>query len=81
MEKALLELLEDFHSGKLRAFGSGQQMQQMTNIREQQESLAKLHFDLGATNESMQSSAGENMTKLVQKLELLTTSLEQLTIN
>jgi hypothetical protein len=56
-------------------------MEQMTNIREQQESLAKLHFDLGATNDSFEMQSSENMTKLVQKLETLTNSLEQLTIN
>ncbi|KAJ8946671.1 hypothetical protein NQ318_019985 [Aromia moschata] len=48
MERALLGLLADFHSGKLRAFGSGCTMEQMTNIREQQEKLTKLHFDLGS---------------------------------
>ena len=48
METVLLKLLDDFNSGKLRAFGQGCSMEQMSSIRDQQESLAKLHFDLGA---------------------------------
>ncbi|XP_055541699.1 coiled-coil domain-containing protein 28A isoform X2 [Wyeomyia smithii] len=88
MERALLGLLDDFHSGKLKAFGSGCTMEQMTSIREQQESLAKLHFDLG--NESSAASASfsssnadsnqsqANMKKLVAKLEQLSFSIEKL---
>lgn len=84
MERALLGLLEDFHSGKLKAFGSGCTMEQMTSIREQQESLAKLHFDLGnessfgsnAANNDVQSQ--NNMKKLVAKLEQLSFSIEKL---
>lgn len=84
MERALLGLLEDFHSGKLKAFGSGCTMEQMTSIREQQESLAKLHFDLG-NEASLSSNAGNNeaqsqngMRKLVAKLEQLSFSIEKL---
>ncbi|XP_058818696.1 coiled-coil domain-containing protein 28A isoform X2 [Topomyia yanbarensis] len=87
MERALLGLLDDFHSGKLKAFGSGCTMEQMTSIREQQESLAKLHFDLG--NESSSAAVGNNagnsevqsqnnMKKLVAKLEQLSFSIEKL---
>lgn len=84
MERALLGLLEDFHSGKLKAFGSGCTMEQMTSIREQQESLAKLHFDLGnessfgsnVANNEVQSQ--NNMKKLVAKLEQLSFSIEKL---
>ncbi|XP_052893974.1 uncharacterized protein LOC128301495 [Anopheles moucheti] len=87
MERALLGLLEDFHSGKLKAFGSGCTMDQMTNIREQQESLAKLHFDLGTEaftggsnnpNTDNELQAQSNMKKLVQKLEQLSFSIEKL---
>nr|XP_019540847.2 coiled-coil domain-containing protein 28A isoform X1 [Aedes albopictus] len=84
MERALLGLLEDFHSGKLKAFGSGCTMEQMTSIREQQESLAKLHFDLG-NEASLGANAGNNeaqsqnsMRKLVAKLEQLSFSIEKL---
>ena len=92
MEQALLGLLDDFHSGKLRAFGAGT-MDQMTNIREQQERLAKLHFELGGAvhnmmmgDDSTTSSvngepdtlAQENMTRLVKQLEQLSVSIEGL---
>ncbi|XP_050085317.1 coiled-coil domain-containing protein 28B isoform X2 [Anopheles aquasalis] len=89
MERALLGLLEDFHSGKLKAFGSGSTMEQMTSIREQQESLAKLHFDLGTeaftgtgttgpNKPDNEVQAQSNMKKLVQKLEQLSFSIEKL---
>ncbi|XP_053958656.1 uncharacterized protein LOC128863491 isoform X1 [Anastrepha ludens] len=86
MERALLGLLDDFHSGKLKAFGSGCTMEQMTKIREQQESLAKLHFELAAAEEDSLENvndfnavkAQENMLQLVQRLEQLSISIEQL---
>lgn len=56
MEQALLGLLDDFHSGKLRAFGGTGTMDQMTNIREQQERLAELHFELGGAVHNMMMS-------------------------
>lgn len=85
METALLHLLEDFHSGKLRAFGKDCSMEQMTAIREQQEHLARLHFDLGAHQELFAplSDEGlrvgqENMQRLMESLEQLSVSIEQL---
>lgn len=86
MERALLGLLEDFHSGKLRAFGGGCTMEQMTNIREQQEKLAKLHFDLAGasdpslTDESLKQSQN-TMSQLIQRLEQLSVSIEGLHSN
>uniref|UniRef100_A0A6B2E4N1 Coiled-coil domain-containing protein 28B n=1 Tax=Phlebotomus kandelakii TaxID=1109342 RepID=A0A6B2E4N1_9DIPT len=81
MERALLGLLEDFHSGKLRAFGSGCTMEQMTDIREQQERLAKLHFELGgeaAEDSQAELNAQQKMSQLVMKLENLSVSIEKL---
>ncbi|XP_055683920.1 uncharacterized protein LOC129790459 [Lutzomyia longipalpis] len=83
MERALLGLLEDFHSGKLRAFGSGCTMEQMTDIREQQEWLAKLHFELGAGDDptdgsQSEANAQQKMSQLVNKLENLSVSIEKL---
>lgn len=83
MERALLGLLADFHSGKLRAFGSGCTMDQMTNIREQQEKLAKLHFDLGAAldpslNDDSLRRSQTTMSQLIQRLEQLSVSIEGL---
>ncbi|XP_059617296.1 uncharacterized protein LOC132262160 [Phlebotomus argentipes] len=81
MERALLGLLEDFHSGKLRAFGSGCTMEQMTDIREQQERLAKLHFELGggdASEDAQAEHGAQKMSQLVMKLENLSVSIEKL---
>lgn len=86
MEKALLELLDDFHTGKLSAFGSGCSMEQLINIRDQQEHLTRLHFRLCADLEkpddkedgSDNSSAQDKMSQLVQNLEQLSTSIEHL---
>lgn len=66
--------------------GSGCTMDQMTKIREQQESLAKLHFELAAAEEDSlehgntfnTSRAQENMLQLMQRLEQLSISIEQL---
>ncbi|XP_011144090.1 uncharacterized protein LOC105185928 isoform X1 [Harpegnathos saltator] len=83
MEQALLQLLEDFHSGNLRAFGKDCSMEQMTEIREQQERLARLHFELGQRQEVggeqsglRQSSA--NMRHLLQRLQQLSFCIEKL---
>ncbi|KAF0045879.1 hypothetical protein F2P81_002408 [Scophthalmus maximus] len=46
MEKGLLSLLNDFHSGKLQAFGNECSIDQMEQVREMQEKLARLQFDL-----------------------------------
>jgi len=46
MEKGLLSLLDDFHSGKLQAFGSDDAFKKMDAVREQQEELARMHFRL-----------------------------------
>ncbi|KAF5303064.1 hypothetical protein FQR65_LT08393 [Abscondita terminalis] len=83
MEQALLGLLADFHSGKLKAFGSGSTMEQMTNIREQQEKLAKLHFDLGTASDPSLTEEGlkhshTTMTQLIERLERLSVSIEGL---
>ncbi|KAK6641416.1 hypothetical protein RUM44_013127 [Polyplax serrata] len=85
MEHALLQLLEDFHSGKLRAFAKDCSMEQMQGIREQQERLARLHFDLCAQQDLFAplSEEGllanqENMKKLMGSLEQLSLSIEKL---
>ncbi|XP_013144560.1 PREDICTED: coiled-coil domain-containing protein 28A [Papilio polytes] len=84
MEKALLELLDDFHTGKLSAFGSGCSMEQMINIRDQQEHLARLHFRLYGDAEKPtedgfdNSDSKDKMSQLVQSLEQLSASIEHL---
>ncbi|CAG9575579.1 unnamed protein product [Danaus chrysippus] len=86
MEKALLELLDDFHTGKLSAFGTGCSMEQMINIRDQQENLARLHFSLYGdaekpTEDSFENSSNDKMGQLVQSLEQLSASIELLQSN
>lgn len=88
METALLHLLEDFHSGKLRAFGKDCSMEQMEAIREQQERLARLHFDLGAAQELFPPlseeglwSGRESMQRLIKSLEKLSVCIERLHIS
>ncbi|XP_074098091.1 uncharacterized protein LOC141526849 isoform X2 [Cotesia typhae] len=85
MEQALLQLLEDFHSGNLRAFGKDCSMEQMTEIREQQERLARMHFEIGQqqprhqekdTSGPGQSSA--NMRHLLHRLQQLSMCIEKL---
>ncbi|XP_077489067.1 uncharacterized protein LOC144099549 isoform X2 [Amblyomma americanum] len=51
MEQGLLQLLHDFHSGKLQAFGKDCTFEKMEHVREQQERLARLHFELNAQQE------------------------------
>ncbi|XP_063985358.1 coiled-coil domain-containing protein 28A isoform X1 [Diachasmimorpha longicaudata] len=84
MEQALLQLLEDFHSGNLQAFGKDCSMEQMIEIREQQEKLARLHFELGQRQDGVgsetaglrQSSA--SMRHLLHKLQQLSVCIEKL---
>lgn len=60
-------------------------MEQMQGIREQQERLARLHFDLGAQqdlfaplSEEGLNANQENMQKLMGSLEQLSMSIEKL---
>ncbi|OXU20284.1 hypothetical protein TSAR_005911 [Trichomalopsis sarcophagae] len=93
MEQALLQLLEDFHSGNLLDAGSlpfcenaGKDcsMEQMTEIREQQEKLARLHFEMGqrqdihGTEQSGFRQSSANMHNLLQRLEQLSVCIEKL---
>lgn len=85
MEQGLLQLLEDFHSGKLQAFGQNCTFEKMESVREQQEKLARLHFDLNSqqemsgqhTDEGIKVAKG-NLSKLVENLQVLSHSIEQL---
>ncbi|TRZ24640.1 hypothetical protein HGM15179_002468 [Zosterops borbonicus] len=46
MERGLLSLLNDFHSGKLQAFGNECSIEQMEHVRSMQEKLARLNLEL-----------------------------------
>jgi len=85
MEKELLTLLSDFNTGKLRAFGHGCSMEAMEQIRDQQENLAKLHFDLAGKqdlsaplNEEAIRTANDNMDRLMTDLERLSMAIGKL---
>uniref|UniRef100_A0A8C4XB86 Coiled-coil domain containing 28A n=1 Tax=Erpetoichthys calabaricus TaxID=27687 RepID=A0A8C4XB86_ERPCA len=76
MEKGLLGLLNDFHSGKLQAFGNECSIDQMEHVREMQEKLAKLHFDLYGEVEEMpedqrKSARDGNLEKLLNNVSLV----------
>ncbi|GFU58046.1 coiled-coil domain-containing protein 28B [Nephila pilipes] len=75
MEQGLLKLLDDFHSGKLQAFGKDCTFEKMEQVREQQEKLARLHFELNTQQEiyGPQSEDGrrvgrENLGKLIENM-------------
>ncbi|XP_030217217.1 coiled-coil domain-containing protein 28A isoform X1 [Gadus morhua] len=91
MEKGLLGLLNDFHSGKLQAFAvtrsdgclKGSELNhsnecsidQMEQVREMQEKLARLHFDLygevdGMPDDQRKAACDSNMDKLLNNAGL-----------
>ncbi|XP_051892070.1 coiled-coil domain-containing protein 28B isoform X2 [Pristis pectinata] len=72
MECGLLHLLNDFHSGKLQAFGKDCSFEQMEHVREMQEKMAHLHFSLDSHVEEL----SEDKKKVVSDR-----NLEQLLIN
>lgn len=85
MERSLLTLLEDFQSGRLKAFSRDGTMDKMRRVREQQERLAKLHFDLyeeqsrlGLNNPEARAVADRNLQLLTQGLQELSQSVQRL---
>ncbi|XP_056157485.1 coiled-coil domain-containing protein 28A [Lampris incognitus] len=85
MEKGLLSLLNDFHSGKLQAFGNECSIDQMEHIREMQEKLAGLHFDLYSEVDELpedqkKTACDTNMDKLLLNLEELSSSIQKLNL-
>ncbi|XP_072121895.1 coiled-coil domain-containing protein 28A [Mobula birostris] len=85
MERGLLSLLNDFHSGKLQAFGNECSIEQMEHVREMQEKLARLHFDLYSDLEEPGDEHGNiavdvNLDKLLTNLEELSSSIQKLNL-
>lgn len=85
MEQGLLQLLGEFHCGKLRAFNDGATFEKMDQVREQQERLARLHFDLDVHQdiyrfgtEEARTTANENLSKLIDQLHNLSMSIQTL---
>eukprot|EP00092_Neocalanus_flemingeri_P015245 GFUD01016475.1.p1 GENE.GFUD01016475.1~~GFUD01016475.1.p1 ORF type:complete len:310 (+),score=115.92 GFUD01016475.1:41-931(+) len=85
MEHSLLKLLNEFNSGQLRAFDSAYSLEQMESVRDQQETIARRHFELGAeqdlhpplSDEGL-AMASENMSQLMGSLEQLSQAIGQL---
>ncbi|KAM8902609.1 coiled-coil domain-containing protein 28A isoform 1-T3 [Spinachia spinachia] len=85
MENGLLGLLNDFHSGKLQAFDNECSIGQMEHVREMQEKLARLHFDLYSEVDEMPEdqrkvACDTNMDKLLLNLEELSSSIQKLNL-
>lgn len=85
MENGLLSLLNDFHSGKLQAFGNECSIGQMEHVREMQEKLARLQFDLCGEVDEMPEEQRKvardtNMDKLLFNLEELSSSIQKLNL-
>lgn len=85
MENGLLSLLNNFHSGKLQAFGNECSIGQMEHVREMQEKLARLHFDLYGEVDEMpedqrKMACDNNMDKLLLNLEELSSSIQKLNL-
>lgn len=52
--------------------------EQMEAIRDQQEKLARLHFELGSKQEVYTQQNSDNMNELISALEHLSQTIEQL---
>ncbi|TWW72256.1 coiled-coil domain-containing protein 28B isoform X1 [Takifugu flavidus] len=83
MEGGLLNLLNDFHSGKLQAFGKVCSFEQLEHVREMQEKLARLHFSLDSHVEELledqrKCASDHNLEHLLCNLEELSTSIQKL---
>ncbi|KAM6961158.1 LOW QUALITY PROTEIN: coiled-coil domain-containing protein 28B [Aplochiton taeniatus] len=83
MEGGLLNLLNDFHSGKLQAFGKVCSFEQLEHVREMQEKLARLHFSLDSHVEELsedqrKTASDHNLEHLLCNLEELSTSIQKL---
>ncbi|XP_068738897.1 coiled-coil domain-containing protein 28A-like [Montipora capricornis] len=82
MEKGLLELMHDFNHGKLHAFGKDCTIEKMDKVRELQERLAQLHFELNDTTEGFgeedETKSAANLEKLMKNLEALSSTVQSL---
>lgn len=84
MEQGLLQLLDDFHSGKLQAFGGSMTFEKMDQIREQQERLARLHFemellqDVRRDTDEEKSAGNDKMSKLINQLHAISSSIQRI---
>ncbi|KAB0380746.1 hypothetical protein FD755_008530 [Muntiacus reevesi] len=80
MERGLLSLLNDFHSGKLQAFGNECSIEQMEHVRGMQEKLARLNLELYGELEELpedkrKAASDSNLERLLSDLEELNSSM------
>ncbi|XP_047413062.1 coiled-coil domain-containing protein 28A isoform X1 [Sciurus carolinensis] len=80
MERGLLSLLNDFHSGKLQAFGNECSIEQMEHVRGMQEKLARLNLELYGELEELpedkrKTASDSNLDRLLSDLEELNSSM------
>ncbi|XP_075410588.1 coiled-coil domain-containing protein 28A isoform X1 [Tenrec ecaudatus] len=80
MERGLLSLLNDFHSGKLQAFGNECSIEQMEHVRGMQEKLARLNLELYGELEELpeekrKAASDANLDRLLSDLEELNSSI------
>ena len=82
MEKGLLDLMHDFNHGKLHAFGKDCTIEKMDKVRELQERLAQLHFELDDMTEGFgeeeDTKSWGNLEKLMKNLETLSSTVQSL---
>ncbi|XP_013821996.2 PREDICTED: coiled-coil domain-containing protein 28A [Capra hircus] len=83
MERGLLSLLNDFHSGKLQAFGNECSIEQMEHVRGMQEKLARLNLELYGELEELpedkrKAASDSNLERLLSDLEELNSSIQKL---
>nr|XP_015102807.1 coiled-coil domain-containing protein 28A isoform X3 [Vicugna pacos] len=83
MERGLLSLLNDFHSGKLQAFGNECSIEQMEHVRGMQEKLARLNLELYGELEELpedkrKTASDSNLDRLLSDLEELNSSIAAL---
>ncbi|KAI5193936.1 Coiled-Coil Domain-Containing Protein 28A [Manis pentadactyla] len=83
MERGLLSLLNDFHSGKLQAFGNECSIEQMEHVRGMQEKLARLNLELYGELEELPEdkrkvASDSNLDRLLSDLEELNSSIQKL---
>jgi len=80
MEHSLLKLLNEFNSGQLRAFDSVYSLEQMESVRNQQEAIARKHFELGAAQDLHPPLSDEGLAMAGENMERLMGSLEELSL-
>uniref|UniRef100_A0A915HLS2 Uncharacterized protein n=1 Tax=Romanomermis culicivorax TaxID=13658 RepID=A0A915HLS2_ROMCU len=71
-QQSLMRLQNDFNAGKLKMFESTQAIDRMKQVREKQESLAKLHFRLHASHSPEELRTGSARTATLNNLKKAT---------